>query len=67
MDFQNKYLTHVGETSSNNLFYSLQDENLFTLEFHLLDQIAEDVFLFGDLTYVDASPLEHFNYIIKNV
>lgn len=50
---------------AKNLFEDLEDFNLFTLKFHMLDHIAEDVSRFGALNFVDASPFEHFNYVIK--
>lgn len=45
-------------------YYGLEDENQFTLKFHLIDGHAEDKLGFGDLSNLDASPLEHFNYTV---
>ena len=45
---------------------NLDDINLFTLKFHLLDHLCNDLARFGDLSLLDASPFEHFNYVIKS-
>lgn len=39
---------------------------LYTLKFHLLDHLPEDISRFGSLSMLDASPYEHFNTVIKN-
>lgn len=31
----------------------------------MLDLIEKDVLRFGDMSYLDASPCEHFKFIIK--
>lgn len=35
------------------------------MRFHLLDPLGEDVLQLGDLTLLDASPFEHFNYVLE--
>jgi len=55
----------VFKSTASNLFGTLEDLNLFTLKFHNLDHIAEDVARFGDLSLLDASPYEHFNFTLK--
>lgn len=50
---------------SKELFGDLEDTNLFTLKFHMLDHIVEDVARFENLNILDAFPYEHFNFILK--
>jgi len=41
------------------------EKGLFTLKFHLLDHMVEDMRKFGTLSVLDASAYEHFNTDIK--
>lgn len=50
---------------AKDLFGNLEDINPFTLKFHMLDHDAEDEKRFGTSTFLDASPYEHYNYVIK--
>ena len=38
---------------------------LFTLKFHLLDHLPEDLSKYCSLAYLDSSPFEQYNAIIK--
>ena len=38
---------------------------LFTLKFHLLDHLAEDLSKYCSLAYLDSSPFEQYNAVIK--
>lgn len=41
------------------------ESGLYTLKFHLLDHMVEDIRKFGTLSVLDGSPFEHFNVHIK--
>lgn len=53
------------DSLTKNLFQKLKYINRYTLSTHFLDHIGEQVSLFEDLHFLDASPFELFNYIIK--
>jgi len=42
------------------------DKGVFTLKFHLLDHMVDDLRRFGSLSVLDASAYEHFNTDIKS-
>jgi len=47
-------------------FYKRFTQNgLFTLKFHLLDHLPEDLSKYCSLAYLDSSPFEQYNAIIK--
>lgn len=62
-----KIANHVEvlKDSEKHQFGYLKDEILLTLKFHAFNDDAEDVKQFGDKSYLDTSPFEHLNYIIK--
>lgn len=60
-----KYST--SENVGENLFVEWKDFNLFTLELHMFDQMLEDIFRFRALNFSDASPFDHFLYVIKDL
>lgn len=41
------------------------DYGLYTLQYHLLDRIVEDIRRLGSVTVLDSSPHEHLNMHIK--
>lgn len=51
--------------AANHAFEDLGCMSSLTSKFSMLDHIAEDVPRFGTFSYVDAPPLEHFNFRIK--
>lgn len=51
--------------SAKELFEHLEEVNLFTLKFHMLDHVSNDLYKFGILSFLDASAYEHFNFTIK--
>lgn len=38
---------------------------LFTLKFHPLGHVVEDLSKFGGLSFVDAGPFEHINVLVN--
>lgn len=48
---------------AKNLFKSMDEFNLFTVKFRLLDPIA----LYGALNFLHASRFQHFNFFIKTL
>lgn len=50
---------------AKKLFKEGEYFNPFALKLHMLDLIVEDVSRFGTLNFLDASPFEHSNYVIK--
>lgn len=48
-----------------NLVEELEDLILFTLKYHMFDNIVEDVSRFGALCISDTSPFEYFKYVIQ--
>lgn len=51
---------------TKNLFEEWEDCDLFMLKFYMLDHIMEQMSWIGSLSLLDASPFEHFDYVIKN-
>lgn len=47
------------------IFHEQYDSSLCALKFHLLDNVVEDLKIFGNLTIPNASPFEHYNIHIK--
>lgn len=47
------------------IFGSLEETNLFTLKFDVLDHISNDPFGFGDLYLLDSSAFKHFNCVLN--
>lgn len=41
------------------------EKGLFTLKFHTMDHLAEDISRFGSCKFLDAGAFEHFNLAIK--
>lgn len=52
---------------SKETFGDLGGISPFTLKLYMLDHVIEDVELFGDLSYVDASAYEHIKFHNQNV
>ncbi len=48
-----------------NLFSPFVDKGLFSLKFHLLDHLMEDLRKYGNLDFLDAGPYENYNFVIK--
>lgn len=46
-------------------FVDHTEKGLFTLKFHLLDHLAEDITRFGSLPSLDATAFEHLNITIR--
>lgn len=46
-------------------FASHCPSGLYTLKYHLLDHLVEDLERFGSISFMDAGPFEHFNVVIK--
>jgi len=42
------------------------DEGLFTLKYHLMDHLVDDLEKYTDLSFIASSPYEYFNTWIKN-
>lgn len=60
----NETIRHL-KTISKVLFGDLEETIFFTLKFCMLDHIKVEVTRFETFNILDASPFEHFNYIIK--
>jgi hypothetical protein len=41
------------------------NKGLYTLKFHLLDHLVEDIMKYGSLDYLSAGPYEYFNTVVK--
>lgn len=52
------------EFFTENLFQNLEDTNLLTLEFRLLDQVGEKISQFCGPPYTGCFSFKNFNYII---
>lgn len=48
-----------------NLFEELEEINLFTLKFHMFDNIVNEVSRIGALNFSHTSLFEHSSYVIK--
>lgn len=48
-----------------DLFKDFENITLFTVNFSLLHDIAEDFSQFCRLNFLHTSPLEYFNYVVK--
>ncbi len=57
---------HDLKTSTSNFFKAYVQHGLFTLKFHLLDHLADDLKKFSSLSYLDASPFEQYNAVLKH-
>lgn len=55
-----RFQKNVGDIFADNC-----STGLFTLKFHLLHHIVEDLRRFGTLSVLDASPLKYYNVHIK--
>lgn len=55
------------KTFTKEMFGHLEDFNLLTEKFHMLDRIVENVSRLEDLANLVASSFKHFNFTIKNV
>lgn len=49
---------------SSYLYGYIDEFNLFTIKFHMLDHVADDVQSFVGISFSGASPFEHFNTTI---
>lgn len=49
-----------------NMFSSVFSSRLFTLKFHLLDHLVEDISRSGGISAMDASPYKQFNTTMKS-
>lgn len=47
------------------MFGSLEESNLFTFKFHLLEHVCKDHSRFADLSALNDSRYEHFNFSIE--
>lgn len=52
---------------AKKLFDGSEDFDLFTLKFHMLHFIVEDVSKLSALNFFDVSLFKHYNCVIKNV
>ena len=50
---------------ASSFFSNYVEKGLYTLKFHLLDHLAEDVEKHSSLAYLDAGPYEHYNAVVK--
>ena len=53
------------KTECKHVFSSNVENGLFTLKFHLLDHLVEDLRNFGSLDVLSASPYEYYNAVFK--
>ena len=51
--------------SSSEFFSRFVDKGLYTLKFHLLDHLPEDIEKYASLSFTDASPFEQYNAVLK--
>lgn len=47
------------------VFASHYPFGLYTLQFHLLDHLVEDLEKFASISFTDPRPFEHFNILIE--
>jgi len=60
---RNKVSTLKEKASS--FFSKYVERGLYTLKFHLLDHLVDDIEKYSSLAYLDAGPYEHYNAVIK--
>ena len=58
-------LINLLKRESKKLFEPYVQKGLFTLKFHLLDHLVEDLSKYGSLQYLDSGPYEYFNSVLK--
>ena len=51
--------------NSNDFFSRFVEKGLYTLKFHLLDHLPEDIEKYASLSFTDASPFEQYNAVLK--